>query len=150
MNLRPSRQRQQGFTLIEVLIAAVIMFTVLATATLSLRGALVASERATRTTELLAPLPWITSTIRDRLRDRVLESPTPEYSGDGALFGVDYRFRAELVSFAPPPSRFDPDVANFIEYPPRFGLYDVELTLEREGEISSFIYQELAWRPLQR
>ena len=145
-----SRQTQRGFTLVEVLIAAVIMFTVLATATLSLRGALVASERAARTTELLAPLPWITSTIRDSLRDRVLETPTTEYSGDGALFGVDYRFRAELVRFAPPPPRFDPDVADFIEYPPRFGLYDVELTLEREGESSRFIYQELAWRPLER
>lgn len=145
-----SRQTQRGFTLVEVLIAAVIMFTVLATATLSFRGALVASERASRTTELLAPLPWITSTIRDSLRDRVLETPTTEYSGDGALFGVDYRFRAELVRFAPPPPRFDPDVADFIEYPPRFGLYDVELTLEREGESSRFIYQELAWRPLER
>ena len=150
MSRQIRRQKQLGFTLIEVLIAAVIMFTVLATATLSFRGALVASERATRTTELLAPLPWITSTIRDNLRDRVLEAPTPEYSGDGALFGVDYRFRAELVSFAPPPPRFDPDVADFIEYAPRFGLYDVELTLEREGESSSFIYQELAWRPLER
>lgn len=144
-----SRQKQRGFTLIEVLIAAVIMFTVLATATLSFRGTLTASERATRTTELLAPLPWITSTIRDSLRDKVLEAPTPEYSGDGAIFGVDYRFHAELVRFGSPPPRFDPDAQDFIEYAPRFGLYDVELTLEREGYSSSFIYQELAWRPLE-
>ena len=149
MSGRMNRQMQLGFTLVEVLIAAVIMFTVLATATLSFRGALVASERASKTTELLAPLPWITSTVRDKLRARVLETPTVEYSDDGAMFGVDYRFRAELVSFAPPPPRFDPDLADFIEYPPRFGLYDVELTLEREGETSSFIYQELAWRPPQ-
>lgn len=142
--------RQRGFTLIEVLIAAVIMFTVLATATLSFRSALIASERATRTTELLAPLPWITSTIRDSLRAKVLETPMPEYSGDGAVFGVDYRFRAALVRFGSPPRRFDPDAMDFIEYPPRFGLYDVELTLEREGERDSFIYQELAWRPLER
>ena len=27
---------------------------------------------------------------------------------------------------------------DFIEYAPRFGLYDVELTLEREGETSRF------------
>ena len=59
---------QRGFTLIEVLIAAVIMFTVLATATVSLRAAMHASERASRTAELLAPLPWITPTIAERLR----------------------------------------------------------------------------------
>ncbi len=149
MSRQISRQKQLGFTLIEVLIAAVIMFTVLATASLSFRGAVTASERASRTTELLAPLPWITSTIRDSLRDRVLEAPTPEYSGNGALFGVDYRFHAELVRFGSPPPRFDPDAMDFVEYAPRFGLYDVELTLDREGETSSFIYQELAWQPLE-
>lgn len=144
------RQRQRGFTLVEVLIAAVIMFTVLATATLSLRGAMTASERASRTTELLAPLPWITTTIRDNLREKVNDMATPEHSGEGVLFGVDYRFRAELVRLGAPPPRFDAVAADFIEYSPRFGLYDVELTLEREGETSRFIYQELAWRPLER
>ena len=145
-----SAQKQGGFTLVEVLIAAVIMFTVLATATLSLRGAMTASERASRTAELLAPLPWITSTIRDSLRDKVNSVATQEHSGEGAMLGVDYRFRAELVSLGAPPPRFDPEAQDFVEYAPRFGLYDVELTLEREGETSSFIYQELAWRPLER
>ncbi len=142
--------RQNGFKLVEVLIAAVIMFTVLAAATLSLRGAMTASERATRTTELLAPLPWITSTIRDSLRERVSNEATTEHSGEGVLFGVDYRFRAELVRMGAPPPRFDPETQDFVEYEPRFGLYDVDLTLEREGETSRFIYQELAWRPLER
>ena len=137
---------QRGFSLVEVLIAAVIMFTVLATATLSLRTALAASERASSTTELLAPLPWITPTIRDRL----LENPAPERSGAGMLFGVDYRFEAVVVRSGSPPPRFDPDMADFIEYPPRFLLYDVELTLERDGETEQFLYQELAWRPLAR
>jgi len=123
---------------------------VLATATLSLRGAMTASERASRTTELLAPLPWITSTIRNSLRERVNEVATSEHSGDGVMLGVDYRFRAELVRSGAPPPRFDPEMQDFIEYAPRFGLYDVELTLEREGETSRFIYQELAWRPLER
>lgn len=141
-------RRQSGFTLIEVLIAAVIMFTVLATATLSLRGALVASERATRTTELLAPLPWITSTIREDLREATGDRLIPEYSGAGVLFGVGYRFRALNVRSGAPTSRFDADAIDFIEYAPRFGLYDIELELAREGETSSFIYQELAWSRL--
>ena len=141
---------QRGFTLIEVLIAAVIMFTVLATATLSLRAAMHASERASRTTELLAPLPWITPTIRARLREHSGDELATEHSGEGVMFGVAYRFRALLVRSAAPPPRFDPDVVDFIEYAPRFGLYDVELELEREGEKSRFIYQELAWQPLAR
>lgn len=139
-----SMKRQGGFTLVEVLIAAVIMFTVLATATLSLRSALNASERASRVTELLAPLPWITPMIRESLR----ADPAPERSGEGRMFGVRYRFVATTARFEAPPPRFDPDLVDFVEYAPRFRLYDVELELERDGETSSFIYQELAWAPL--
>ena len=139
-------RRQHGFTLVEVLIAAVIMFMVLATATLSLRTALHASERATRTVELLAPLPWIRPVIRDSLRS----DPAAERSGEGRLFGVEYRFRANIVRQGAPPTRFDPDVADFVDYGPRFALYDVELELERDGESTSFLYQELAWRRLER
>ena len=145
-----SVREQRGFTLIEVLIAAVIMFTVLATATLSLRGAMHASERASRTTELLAPLPWITPTIRERLREYPGRNLATERSGEGVVFGVEYRFHASLVRSGAPPPRFDVDAAGFIEYAPRFGLYDVELELERDGEKSRFIYQELAWQPLAR
>ncbi len=145
-----SVREQRGFTLIEVLIAAVIMFTVLATATLSLRAAMHASERASRKTELLAPLPWITPTIRARLREYPGDNLATERSGEGIMFGVEYRFHALLVRSGAPPSRFDGDAAVFIEYAPRFGLYDVELELEREGEKSRFVYQELAWQPLER
>ena len=141
-----SVREQRGFTLIEVLIAAVIMFTVLATATVSLRGAMHASERASRKTELLAPLPWITPTIRERLREYPGDNLATEHSGEGVVFGVEYRFHASLVRSGAPPSRFDVDAAEFIEYAPRFGLYDVELELEREGEKSRFVYQELAWQ----
>ena len=145
-----SVREQRGFTLIEVLIAAVIMFPVLATATLSLRGAMHASERASRKTELLAPLSWITPTIRERLREYPGDNLATERSGEGVVFGVEYRFHALLVRSAAPPSRFDVDAAEFVEYAPRFGLYDVELELEREGEKSRFVYQELAWQPLER
>ncbi len=145
-----SVREQRGFTLIEVLIAAVIMFTVLATATVSLRGAMHASERASRKTELLAPLPWITPTIRERLREYPGDNLATEHSGEGVVFGVEYRFHASLDRSGAPPSRFDVDAAEFVEYAPRFGLYDVELELEREGEKSRFVYQELAWQPLGR
>ena len=138
--------RQCGFTLVEVLIAAVIMFMVLSTAALSLRTAAHASERAARTVELLAPLPWIVPVIREDLRN----DPAAERSGEGRLFGVDYRYRANIVRLGAPPARFDPDVADFVDYGPRFALYDVELELERDGESTSFLYQELAWRHLER
>ena len=101
-----------------------------------------------RKTELLAPLTWITPTIRERLREYPGDNLATEHSGEGVVFGVEYRFHASLVRSGAPPPRFDVDAAEFIEYAPRFGLYDVELELEREGEKSRFVYQELAWQPL--
>jgi hypothetical protein len=136
----------RGFTLVEVLVAGLIMFMVLAAATLSFRGAVVASERATLVTELLAPLPWITPAIRAVL----MADPAEEQAGEGEMFGVSYRFHATSVRFGAPPPRFDPDLTDFVEYPPRFRLYDVRLELERGAERRSFIYQELAWLPAVR
>jgi prepilin-type N-terminal cleavage/methylation domain-containing protein len=135
---------QRGFTLVEVLVAAVIMFTVLATATLSVRTALDASDRASRITELLAPLPWIVPAVRETLR----AEPVPEIEGRGVLFGVEYHYTATTVRFGAPPPRFDPTATDFVSYQPRFRLYDVELELERDGTRRRFLYQEVAWLPL--
>ena len=60
--------RQRGFTLLEVLIAATILFAVLAAATETYRNALLASSRAQGLVSMLTPLPLITSAIRNQLR----------------------------------------------------------------------------------
>jgi prepilin-type N-terminal cleavage/methylation domain-containing protein len=138
--------RQRGFTLIEVLIAATILFMVLAVAGYSYQSSLLASRKAEGLVALLTPLPMILETVRNDLRSH----PDAERSGHGTLLGVQYDFEAKTVRYEPPPARFDPDPAVFVKYAPRFRLYDVNLTLKLGGTQRRYLYQELAWEPLRQ
>jgi prepilin-type N-terminal cleavage/methylation domain-containing protein len=138
-------RRQAGFTLLEVLIAATILFTVLAVATETYRNSLLASSRAEGLLNLLTPLPLITSSIRSQLRS----NPVEELSGDAELLGVRFEWQATTARHGAPARRFDPDTADFRTYPPRFRLYDVRLKLARAGQERVFLYQELAWEPVR-
>jgi prepilin-type N-terminal cleavage/methylation domain-containing protein len=136
---------QRGFTLLEVLIAATILFTVLAVATETYRNSLLASRRAEALVGMLTPLPLITSSIRDRLR----ADPVERLDGRAELLGVRYEWEATTVRYAPPARRFDADFGDFRDYPPRFRLYDVRLKLARGDQERVFLYQELAWERLR-
>jgi prepilin-type N-terminal cleavage/methylation domain-containing protein len=138
-------RRQAGFTLLEVLIAATILFTVLAVATETYRNALLASSRAEGLVNLLTPLPLITSAIRGQLRS----NPVEKLDGNAELLGVRYEWEAMTVRHGSPARRFDPDFADFRDYPQRFRLYDVRLKLARGGQERVFLYQELAWEPVR-
>lgn len=136
----------RGLTLVEVLIAATILFAALTIASESYRTALASSTRASTVVRILAPTPAIVSTIRQRLRDAPLE----RMQGGGEMLGVDYEFEAVSVRFTPPPAQFDADLSDFAAYEPRFRLYDVKLRLSAGGQQRLFVYQELAWTPLKR
>jgi hypothetical protein len=139
-------KRQGGFTLLEVLIAATILFTVLAVATETYRNALLASGRAEGLVAMLTPLPLITSSIRSQLRS----NPVERLDGGADLLGVNYRWEATTARYGSPPRRFDPDATDFRDYPPRFRLYDIRLELRRGRQERVFLYQEVAWEPMRR
>jgi hypothetical protein len=141
-----SRDRHLGLTLIEVLIAATILFSTLVVLSESYRATLGADERATKLVELLTPVPMIVSSVRSEL----LANPNESHNGTGRLLGVDYRYEAKQVRFAAPAPRFDPDTGQFQNYAPRFRLYDVQLDIQSGGLERTFLYQELAWLSLER
>jgi prepilin-type N-terminal cleavage/methylation domain-containing protein len=138
--------RQRGFTLLEVLIAATILFTVLAVATETYRNSLLASSRAQGLVTMLTPLPLITSAIRNQLRS----NPVEKLDGSSELLGVGYEWEAITVRYGSPPYRFDPDVTDFVSYPKRFRLYDITLKLRLAKQERVFLYQEIAWEPMRR
>ena len=139
-------KRQRGFTLLEVLIAATILFTVLAVATETYRNSLLASSRAQGLVTMLTPLPLITSAIRNQLRS----NPVEKLDGRSELLGVGYEWEAITVRYGSPPYRFDPDVTDFVSYPKRFRLYDITLKLRLAKQERVFLYQEIAWEPMRR
>jgi type II secretory pathway component PulJ len=134
---------RRGFTLIEVLIASVILFATITVVAESYRTSLSSSLRASATAEMLTPLPLITSTIRTRLR----EMPDERVAGDGEILGVKYSFEAVSVRFEPPPPAVDVEMQGIRVFAPRYRLYDVRLSLERRALKRQFVYQDLAWLP---
>lgn len=136
----------RGFTLVEVLIAATILFTAMAVISESFRASLAASRRADDTVQLLTPLPLIVETIASELRNQ----PDASVQGEGALLGVDYRFEANTLAFDPPLPRFDPDLGELIIYAPRYRLYEVSLVLVSGSRSRAFRYRELAWSGLSQ
>jgi prepilin-type N-terminal cleavage/methylation domain-containing protein len=138
--------QQRGFTLIEVLIAATILFATLAVVSDSYRANLNSSRRAEIVTRMLTPLPMVVSSVQNQLR----ENPIDRLSGSGSALGVVYRYEAVSTLFEPPPPNLDADTGEVENYPPRFRLYDVNLTLELEGQSREYVYQELAWLPMRK
>ena len=132
-----------GFTLVEVLIAAVILFATITVVTDSYRTSVAASLRATITAELLTPLPFITANIRNSLR----QQPVERLTGDGKLLGVKYQYEAVSVRFEAPPPAVAPEIEGNQILPRRYRLYDVHLSLAHRTMERQFTYQELAWLP---
>lgn len=135
--------RSNGFTLIEVLIASVILFAVIASVTDVYRSSVRADMKSRAVLDLNAGVPLIAAHIREVLRDQPSETAT----GSGRLLGIDYAFTATTIAFKPAPPRFDPDSGEFREYPPRYRLYRVQLELSNRDAKRSLEFKEVAWLP---
>lgn len=145
MNIKP-KSSESGFTLVEVLIAAVILFAILSMTALAFKSARQSSESASQTIELYAPVPIILSNIKAQLQ---LQAPET-LNGEGNVMGVNFVWSATTETYRPPIQRFDIDDNTFREYQPRFRLYRVELELEFGGKVKNLSYQEIAWHALAR
>jgi hypothetical protein len=137
------RQCVGGFTLLEVLVASVILISAIAAVSLSYRGALIASQRADINIQLAGLMPIILSQVSDRLKQ--LDEGQDRLAEQGENFGVAYRWEAELINFNAPPERFDPDEGTFIVDQPRFRLWQVNLQVEKNGLSQAYQYNELSW-----
>ena len=133
----------KGFTLLEILIAAVILFAGLTVVAEGYRASIGAGAKAERTLDMLRPLPLIERYVQDQLR----LNPEDRVEGAGRVMGVDFSYRAVTSRFKPPPPSFDPDVQDMVSFAPRYRLYEVTLVLTRGAFQREFIYQELAWTP---
>jgi type II secretory pathway component PulJ len=139
--MRRSWRKLRGFTLVEVLIAATILFTAITVISDSYRASMAASRRADSLVRLMTPMPLIVETVAEQLR----LNPQVALSGEGRLLGVRYEFSATTSAFEPPLPRLEAEVGEVTEFQPRFRLYDVELRLRNQESTRVFRYQEIAW-----
>ncbi|MBU2225651.1 MAG: prepilin-type N-terminal cleavage/methylation domain-containing protein [Gammaproteobacteria bacterium] len=133
--------KSNGFTLVEVLIASVILMAVLSLTANSFSQSRINSQQAENVVLLHAPLPFILDTIRQQIRD----NPIAELHGDGAFQQVEFRWSATTEHFLPPPNSMIVENLQTVTYQPRFRLYNVNLQLRYLSKTREFNFKEIAW-----
>lgn len=141
------RNKISGLTLIEVLIALMILMAVLSTTALVVQSSRQNSAQAAAVIDLLRPLPLILQHVRQQLRQKA----PAEATGQGELLGVKFDWRANTQRFdAADLSVLAGESGASVIGKPRFRLYLVQLTLRAGNKERQFTFQELAWLPVEQ
>ena len=133
------RAHQSGFSLIETLVAATIMFSVLVSAFLAFQASITASAKAETRIELLTSVPRVRVSVTEAIRSN------EELSGAGTLGGVSYEWKANAVTQG---VALDLDAAGdtksgFLER--KFNLWRVAVRLEQDSSEREFSFTEITW-----
>lgn len=143
-NLDYKKNKCSGFTLIEVLIATIILVASLAAISLLYRGALISSEKATTHIEASGYIPSILASIRQEIQHKGSGAET-EVSGVGQAWELGYVWQAKMISFMPPAPIFSPDSGVDEHFPNKYKLWEVELTIKLKSLEKTYSFNELSW-----
>ena len=133
-------RRVSGFTLIEVLIAGVILFSITTTMTLVYRGALIASEKA----EKSILLTRYVSFIRQKVSDDFRQSSAPSLRRNSGKFGsIEYEWLATLTHVGQPSAIVLEDSGRSEDL--KYYLWSIELTLRNGSQVRDYEFTEISW-----
>jgi prepilin-type N-terminal cleavage/methylation domain-containing protein len=127
----------RGFTLIEVLLASIILFLFLTLAAQAFSQSAVASRKAERAVKLAGLVPLLLENIRTEI-DQAKQ--LGEQTANGSLLGVNYQWQATLLSRAKPAFSFDQGGAA-IDGQERYNLWQVELSISLVSNDAEKNYQ---------
>jgi hypothetical protein len=127
-------RQQQGFTLLEVLLAGFILFITIATMTMVYRGALLSSNKAEESLALSGSLPFI------RLREG---SDDIIRLGKGRYGEISYTW----VANAQLKGRPSLDILEINGEADRYEylLWTVQLTLLHKSRTKAYTFEEISW-----
>ena len=131
---------QRGFSLIETLVAAMIIFSVLVSAFVAFQGSILASGKAQARLDLLAAVPHVRAEISEQLLENSLTS------GQGAMGDVTFDWRA--VKHATGYGGVD-EISSERSFQNdrrrQFVLWTVTVDLALSGAKRSFQFSETTW-----
>lgn len=125
-------KHNEGFTLIEVLISAVILFSSIALVAQLFSASSLSSKKATKVAQYNQVVPLVNTMIKVDIQQRAKNRSLEQMEGSMNFFDIDFIWRAERVSFLPPPMSDDDEEP----WTPRFGLFNVSVvTLQSQKEM---------------
>jgi hypothetical protein len=132
----------RGFTLVEVLIASVILFSTLTVFTVILRTALISNERAIEVVEKSVATIMILDDIQVALFE---SSSVGKANGEGSFIGSAYRWKASVKESARPPPRYLGQQLVQAEHEIKLWTVELEMLTENSKNIKNFTYDEATW-----
>lgn len=138
---------KNGFTLIEVLVAAVIIFATIATTTMIYSGAVQSSRKAEQALAISGYLPMLIEQIESELRQRDTGSGS-RIQGNGQISRIQYQWQAELTDRTAPMARPDPLSGELIQQPARYRTWKVSATLSYMDKSQAFDFAVLTFPEL--
>lgn len=142
--MRKYLNNNKGFTLIEVLVASVILFSSIATVSMIYRGAYLSSDQANQHIITQAALPSILANVRNDIRAQN-SNEQKELIGEGNSWNTAYKWKATLILFKSAPEKLDPDSSDSVVPPLKYKLWDVTLILKTDEMEKNYKYKELSW-----
>lgn len=142
--IRDSISRRKGFTLVEVLVAAVILFASVATVSLVYRGAFSSSQKADQYMKITGVLPSVLANIRDGLRAQGDVRQTQVKATDSA-WDVTFSWQANLIEQKGAPQKMDVDTGDYIVPPLKYKLWSVDLTMRYKSTTKQYQFHEVSW-----
>lgn len=149
-NAMRSDQNAQGFTLLEVLIAGLILFITLTAGLGAYQMAMGGSHKAAQQLHLLQVAELAQVHIQKALRDQVISASSTQVAphtvaGRTQVLNVAVDWSAQLIEQGAPPPQFDESTFADVHYEPRFFKYAIDLNLRTGARQHNFSYIELAW-----
>ncbi|RHW74870.1 type II secretion system protein J [Colwellia sp. RSH04] len=132
-------RRNSGFTLVEVMIASVILFAVITLLYQVVAQSSHSSDIATKNLEIHSVLPLITGKIKNNLTG---EFEPKSLSGKGDLLEIEYHWTAKKIKSTPFVQSLSNEGTDLIGIAI---LWQIELELTSSSRTRLLTYQEVTW-----
>jgi prepilin-type N-terminal cleavage/methylation domain-containing protein len=142
--LRTEFCRQEGFTLIEIMVSAVILFSAIALVSHLYQGANLNSQKAEQHIKISGAMPLVLKEVKLQLnRTSKTKQQTADFEGN--ISGVSYNYRAQVIAISAAPPKLNPDVGQIEAQKNKYKLWRVELNVGYQTLVKTFDYQVLGW-----
>ena len=131
----------KGFTLIEVMIAAVILFSALALSAELFKTSSFSADKAANSSRFCQINPAAMSSIKLALKESAFKDKGKDFNGETLLFGIRYQWKASLINILPPPL-YQGDLS---QGEARFALYNVDVIALKNSKSQRFSFEVATW-----
>lgn len=141
MSMNSKLKQQQGFSLVEVLVAALILFSTLAMVAQIFSASTFSANKAAQSARFYQIHPVAISAVKVALRDAAKQREMSDFSGNIVIFGINYQWQAQRIVFLSPKQDFDEDFTQ----PKRFGLFEVTVNANQGAKSQQFSFEVTTW-----